>query len=81
MMYGYGGNWIGMIVGLIITVLVIGGFIILAIWAVRRISGSSETSTLPRKSGESTREIAQARYARGEITREEYQTILSDLEG
>jgi flagellar biogenesis protein FliO len=36
MMYGYGNGWIGMIVGLIITLLIIGGLIIFAVWAVRR---------------------------------------------
>ncbi len=79
MMYGHGGSWIGMIIGLIITVIIIIGIIILVVWAVRRMSGNSETSTLSKRSGESAREIAQARYARGEITREEYQMILSDL--
>lgn len=80
MMYGYGGGWIWMIVGLILTALFIGGLIILAIWAVRRTSGSSGSSSISRNSGESAREIARARYAKGEITREEYQTILSDLD-
>ncbi|MAT41338.1 MAG: hypothetical protein CL609_03280 [Anaerolineaceae bacterium] len=80
MMYGYGNGWIGMIVGLIITLLIIGGLIIFAVWAVRRMNGSSETATQSRRPGESAREIAQARYAKGEITREEYQMILSDLD-
>jgi putative membrane protein len=80
MMYGYGNGWIGMIVGLIATLLIIGGLIVFAIWAVRRMSGSSETIPQARRPSESAREITQARYAKGEITREEYQMILSDLD-
>lgn len=80
MMYGHGGGWLGIIIGLIITVMVIIGIIVLAIWAVRRLSRKSEGSTLANKSGESAREIAQARYARGEISRDEYKMIISELD-
>ncbi len=74
-MMGFGGfSLIGMLFNLAILV----GFVILIIWAVRRFT--SGTPNLNQHSGEqSPREILQVRYARGEITREQYQQRLSDL--
>ena len=78
--YGYGGmGWIGMILGLIITIGVVVGLIILVVWIVRRTSGNTIQSGSNALTGQSARDIAQARYAKGEITRDEYQQILSDL--
>lgn len=78
--YGYGGmGWIGMILGLIITIGVVVGLIILVVWIVRRTSGNTNQSNSNVLPGQSGRDIAQARYAKGEITRDEYQQILSDL--
>jgi len=68
MMYGFG--WIGMIFNVAIII----GIVILVVWAVKRFTGGSLSS-----SGQTPREILQARYARGEITREQYQQMLSDL--
>jgi len=75
-------GWIGMILGLIITVAVIVVVVMLVIWLVRRLGTSSQgssSSVVPMAPGQSPKDIASARYARGEITREEYQTILADL--
>jgi len=78
--FGYGSfGWIGMILGLVITIGVIVGLVLLVVWAVRRMSGNSTQSASQIGSGQSARDIAQARYAKGEISREEYQQILSDL--
>jgi putative membrane protein len=60
-------------IGLVILVIV--GIIVLIVWAVRR---SSDSGTRP-AGGQTPREIVQARYARGEITREQYQQMLDDL--
>ncbi len=79
MMGGFGGfGWIGMIVNLVITIAVIVGLVLLVVWAVRRMSGNQQAGT-PNLAGPSARDIAQTRYARGEISREEYQQIISDL--
>ena len=83
MMGGYGGfgtfGWIGMILNLVLTIAVIGGVVFLVIWAVRRSGGNAAQSGTTITSGPSAKEIAQARYAKGEISREEFQQILSDL--
>ncbi len=82
MMGGFGGfggfGWIGMILNLVITIGVIVGLILLVVWAVRRLSGNQQ-SGIQAPSGQSARDIAQMRYARGEITREQYQELLEDL--
>jgi len=78
--FGYGGfGWIGMIVNLVITIVVIVGLVILVMWVVRRMSGNTVHSQLPNLSDQSAKDIANIRYAKGEISREEYQQLLSDL--
>lgn len=86
MMGGFGGfgglGILGWILNMVITIGVIVGIVLLVIWAVRRLSASSQGQgfTSYRTPGEQTpREILQARYARGEITREEYHQALADL--
>ena len=71
----YGFGWIGMILGLVIFVAVVVGIVLLVVWAVRKGSGSNKLAA----TGELAQDIAKMRYARGEITREEYQQLLSDL--
>ena len=77
MMHGFGfggmglfGGWIGLIFNLAIIV----GIVILIVWAVKRFTSGSVSS-----GGQTPREIVQARYARGEITRDQYQQILQDV--
>jgi putative membrane protein len=76
---GYGGfGWIGMILGLVITISVIIGLVFLVVWAVRRMSGNTQPSS-QKLIGQSAKDAAQVRYAKGEISRDEYQKIISDL--
>jgi len=81
--FGFGGlGLIGMILNLVITVGVIVGIVLLVVWLVRRYGaegGAFSASQKPAAGQSSPREILQARYARGEINREQYQQILSDL--
>ena len=82
---GFGGfGLIGMILNLIITVGVIIGIVWFVIWLVRRAGSNGLTNFSQASFGspppvQSPREILQARYARGEISREEYQEVLADL--
>jgi putative membrane protein len=82
-MMGWGGygsfGWIGMIINLIIAVAVIGGIVWLVIWLVRRAGSNNLANFGPAAPKQSPREILQTRYARGEITREQYQEILAEL--
>lgn len=80
MMGGYGGfGWLWMILGLMFTLSVTIGLVLLVVWAVRQMSGSNTQRGSQPLGGPSARDIVQARYARGEISREEYQQILADL--
>ncbi|MBA4399155.1 MAG: SHOCT domain-containing protein [Chloroflexi bacterium] len=78
--YGYGNmGWIGMILGALVSIALLIGLVLLIVWAVRRMSATPYQSGSQTSSGQSARDIAQARYAKGEISRDEYQQILSDL--
>lgn len=87
MMGGYGGGMggLGLFGGLLGTLLTIGvlvGLVFLGIWLWRRLSASGGASswTQPSVAGQtSALDILQARYARGELTREEYQGMWQDL--
>ena len=71
MMGGFGG--LGLI-GLIFNLLVLVGIVLLVVWAVKRFTSSNPSSGV-----QTPKEILQARYARGEITRDQYQQMLTDL--
>jgi putative membrane protein len=73
-MMGYGMMGFGLI-GLLFNLLVVVGVVVLIVWAVKRFS----TGNYDNSRTQTPREILQARYARGEITREQYQQMLSDL--
>lgn len=72
MMGGFG------LFGLIFNLLVLVGIVVLVVWAVKRFSDGSINGNQD-SANQSPREILQARYARGEITREQYQQMLQDL--
>jgi putative membrane protein len=79
--WGFGGlGLIGGILNLVITLGVIVGIVLLVIWLIRRVGGEGGALTAGRRaSPSSAREILQTRYVRGELTREQYQQMLSDL--
>ena len=74
-MMGFGGFGL---IGLLFNLLIIIGVVLLVVWAVRRFT-SGATNGNPPSGNQSPREILQARYARGEITRDQYQQMLTDL--
>jgi len=81
---GWGNfGWLGMILGLIINIGLIVGVVLLVVWVVKRISTPNQGTQVPYGpvSGSlgGPREILQARYARGEITRDQYLEILADI--
>ena len=79
MMNGFGGfGLLGGLISLIFNLAIVIGIVILIVWAVKRFTGGSVNLNQP-SGGQSPREILQTRYARGEITRDQYQQMLSDL--
>ncbi len=87
MMGGVGGGMggLGLLGGLLSTLLMLGllvGLVFLGLWLWRRFRASEEVGAWTQPHGSrqtSAREILQVRYARGELTREEYQSMLQDL--
>ncbi len=76
-MHGFGGSMgFGMGFGWIFWLVILGVIIWAVVSLVNRPSGSTEHGV---SSGESARDILKKRYARGEISREEYQEMKSDL--
>lgn len=71
-MMGFGG--IGMIFGFIFFILIIIGVILLIVWLVRRTGCSITDKTSTR-----SLEILKERYAKGELTKEQYENMKKDL--
>lgn len=70
------------VIGLLFMLLFWIGLILLAVWLVRVVfSGISRntSSTPPSKKSSSALEILAQRYARGEITREQYEIMKEDI--
>ena len=81
-MMGYGtglgmgiGGWLGML-GFVLLII---GAVVLVAWLVGRVAPTSQ-GTSPRPPGQDAVEILQARFARGEITRDEYLAAKQTLE-
>jgi putative membrane protein len=78
MMYGWPGMMgfgvFGMIFGFIFFMAVIAGIVFLIVWLVKRV-GNTTTD----KTGSRSLEILKERYARGEITKEQYENMAKDL--
>jgi putative membrane protein len=83
MMWGFDGWWM-MVIGLLVMLLFWGGLIVLVVFAIRAILPSGRRGDerySGTTGGQTSLDILKARYARGEISREEYLNIRSDLEG
>ena len=83
---GLGGS--GMFLGPILFIGFLIGLVFLVVWAVRRMTANQPnpgttyqtTPGSPNTTVQSAKDIAQTRYAKGEISREEYQQIISDMD-
>ena len=76
MMGGWGMGWFGMIFMIIFWGMIIIGFVLLIRWLVQSTGsrGHSGVST-----GSKAMDILEERYARGEITRDEFESIKGDI--
>jgi putative membrane protein len=75
------GWW--MLWGGLMMVLFWGGIIALIVWAIQTVTRREFSQTQPPDTSPSARtpvDIAKERYARGEISREEFEQIKRDLE-
>lgn len=86
MMYGYGYNgvasWIGMGLMMFFGLLVLVGIILLIVWLARAPHGGSQSTG--QRYGSATSDacdIAKLRYARGEITKEQFEDICRTVGG
>jgi len=78
--YGYSGvGLVGMILSAIVSVAFVIGLVLLIVWVIRRMSANPSHYVAQTPASQSARDIAQMRYAKGEITRDEYQQIITDL--
>ena len=78
--YGFGGLGLwGGLIGLILNIAIIVAIIWLIVWAVRRFTSVPPYGNQT-PANQSPRDILQIRYARGEITRDQYRQMLKDLD-
>jgi|GEM_PF-503851 len=81
--FGYGLGSFGLmggLIGLLFNIAIIIGVIVLIVWAVQKFSSDNASSKATSAAHPfSAREILDVRYARGELTREDYQTMLHDV--
>lgn len=78
--YGWmhdGGTWLGMGLHGLFWVLLLTVIAVAVVWAMR--SAARPTFTGPDVTGQNGRDVLDARYARGEIDREEYLARKRDL--
>ncbi|HLE50858.1 MAG TPA: SHOCT domain-containing protein [Anaerolineales bacterium] len=72
----------GMGFGLLLMILFWVGLVALAVWVVKALfTGDKGSPTLPTGQAPTAREILDQRYARGEITREQYDLMKRELAG
>jgi putative membrane protein len=79
MYHGWGsgfGGLAGMGIGFLFWLLIIAGIVALVIWAVRSSSGRSGGTS---ERDPDALEIARRRYARGEISKEQFEQLKNDL--
>lgn len=72
---GSGIGWIGIILSFIFFIIIIIGITLLIVWLVKRTTHSG----IEDKGGSKALEVLRERYAKGEITKEQYENIKKDL--
>ena len=77
---GGGTGVIGILLGLLFMLAVAAAVVLFVVWLVRMASGGGRMPA-HHMGMLSPRDLAAQRYARGEITREQYLQILADLGG
>jgi putative membrane protein len=81
MMYGWNGDWGGMLIVMLINAAVWIALIGLVIWGLGRLLARRESSSGQLDSGPSALEILRQRYARGEIDAATFDDMRRRIEG
>ncbi len=89
MMGGFGSSFGGSyglqggLIGLIFNVVILVGIVLLVVWAVKQFTSQRSVIGTPQlptnNNSQSAREVLDTRYVKGEINRDEYQTMLNDI--
>jgi uncharacterized membrane protein len=75
-----GFGWIGLVINIVMVLTITLGMLALIIWVVRQLRNlRSQDPASPAYDHRTPREVLDIRYARGEISREDYHTIIADL--
>jgi putative membrane protein len=78
--HGYGFGGLGIVFGGLMMLLFWGGLIVLAFFVIRALARSgSDLSAPPLAGSNRALDILKERYARGEVTKEQYEQIYQDL--
>lgn len=77
MMVGFG------VFGLVFMILLLGGLIFGGVWLAQALfwKNTRRQGFMPQEADWSPEEILERRYARGDISREEYEILRADLQG
>ena len=68
---GWGGMWFGWLISILVLFLII--------WLIIRLSGTNQNRPPSAVSGDRPLEILKKRYAKGEITKDQFDRIKKDL--
>lgn len=72
---GFGGMWFGGLLMIAFWVLIIGG----AVWLVVTLARGGQSAPTTPNTGQTSLAILQARYAKGEVTKEQFDRMRRDL--
>jgi putative membrane protein len=80
-MMHYGFGWVGAIFGGLLMLLFLVGIVVLIVWLVRSMGRAAWMSGRGPAAGpeKTPLDILKERYARGEVTRDEYEAMRQDL--
>jgi putative membrane protein len=73
--FGFGFNPLGWILSFVFWALIIAGIVLLVVWLARNVG----RTTFGTPVGESPLDILRARYAKGELTKQQYEEMRRDL--